>query len=146
MNTTALTDPNVTYSINPEFLEVVQTYLTTLSVDDTAEALAISKEDVIDCLKNKEVKTFINTVFLEQGYMNRFKLAGLLNTIIESKLEEAEESGIYTNKDLLEILTLVHKIQMDYAKMEQVSVKQTNVQVNNYNNLGSLIDRIVSGV
>jgi hypothetical protein len=75
-------------------------------------------------------------------------LVGLLNKIIDSKLTEAEETGIYSNKDLLDILQTLHKINMDHEKLnaEKSPSKQTNVQVNNYGeNLSSLLDRLVRG-
>lgn len=146
--TTAITNPNETFRLNPEALEFVETYLSCLDVDQTANVLGINRETAVDLLKQKEVQRFMDTVFMEQGYMNRFKLSSILEKVIESKLEEAEETGIYSGKDLIDILTLVHKIQMDHAKVhrEQAPSKQTNVQVNNYgDNLGNLIDRIVKG-
>lgn len=136
--------------INPEALEFVQNYLSCLNIDEAAEMTGISHQDAVEFLKNKEVKRFVDTVFLEQGYLNRFKLVGILDKIVESKLQEAEETGVYSGKDLIDILTLIHKIGMDHAKIAQdpnnTPSKQTNVQVNNYgDNLGSLIDRIVKG-
>lgn len=136
------------YALSPEALEFTEVYLQTLDVDQTAKALEISKEQAVSILNKREVKRFIDTVFMEQGYMNRFKLMGILDEVINSKLEEARETEVYSNKDLLEVLTLAHKIQMDHAKnhREAAPGKQTNVQVNNYgDNLGSLLDRIIKG-
>lgn len=146
--TTALTNPEESYRLNPEALAFVEVYMSNLSLDETAQELQISKEDAAGYLKQKEVQRFMDTIFIEQGYMNRFKLTGLLETVIQSKLEEAEETGVYTGKDLIEILQFMYKIQSDHVKREEEKSpsKQTNVQVNNYgDNLGSLIDRIVKG-
>lgn len=145
--TTALTNPDENYKLNPEALEFVEVYLSTLNLNETANALSISREDAAGYLRQKEVQRFMDTIFMEQGYVNRFKLTSLLDTVIESKLEEAEETGVYSGKDLIDILTLMHKIQMDHHKVQETGPsKQTNVQVNNYgDNLGSLIDRIVKG-
>lgn len=146
--TTALTNPDESYRLNPEALAFVEVYMTNLDLGETAQALQISKEDAAGLLRQKEVQRFMDTVFIEQGYLNRFKLTGLLETVIQSKLEEAEETGVYTGKDLLDILQFMYKIQSDHVKREEEKgpSKQTNVQVNNYgDNLGSLIDRIVKG-
>lgn len=145
--TTALTNPDEQYRINPEALAFVETYLSTLSVDETAKTLQISREEAVSYLKQKEVQRFMDTVFMEQGYMNRFKLTALVDKVIESKLEEAEETGVYSGKDLMDVLEFMHKMQTDHAKRQDNSPsKQTNVQVNNYgDNLGGLIDRIVKG-
>lgn len=147
--TTALTHPDDTYKLNPEALDFVQTYLSCLNVSEAAETLGITKEEATKYLNQREVKRFMDTIFMEQGYMNRFKLSGILETVIQSKLEEAEETGVYTGKDLVDVLTLMHKIQMDHSKLakEVAPVSQKNVQVNNYGdgNLGSLIEQIVKG-
>ena len=145
---TALTDPDQIFKLNPEVLDFVQNYLSCLNIDEAASMQGISREEAVACLNNKEVKRFMNTIFMEQGYMNRFKLVGLLETVIQSKLEEAEETGVYTGKDLVDILTLMHKIQMDHHKAESAKVAETqnNVQVNNYgDNLSGLIEKIVKG-
>lgn len=146
--TTAIANPSETFRLNPEALEFVEVYLQNLDLDQTANSLGIPRETAVELIKQKEVQRFMDTIFMEQGYMNRFKLSGILEKVIESKLEEAEESGVYTGKDLIDVITLLHKMQMDHAKIQRDSApaKQTNVQVNNYgDNLGSLIDRIVKG-
>lgn len=131
--------------IDPESLAFVDVYLRHLDINETAEELNLSTTEVVDMLKKPEIKRFIDNVFIEQGYLNKFKLVSILDRIIESKLEEAEESGVYSGKDLVEILTLMHKIHMDHSK-QNVPSTQTNVQVNNnYGNLGTLIERIVNG-
>lgn len=135
-------------TISPEALEFTNTYLTTLDLEITAQELGISLEQASNYIEKAEVKKFINTVFLEQGYMNKFKITSLLEKIIVSKLEEAEETGIYSNKDLMEIVKLLHTIHMDHSKAERENSpsKQTNVQVNNYgDNLSSLVDRVIQG-
>lgn len=146
---TALMSPDQTYKINPEALEFVQTYLSCLDLDEAANQLNITKDEASYFLNQKEVKRFIDTVFLEQGYMNRFKLSSILEDVIKSKLEEAAETGIYSGKDLIDILKFMHTMHMDHAKLMVEGPKnQTNVQVNNSfggDNLGSLIDRIIRG-
>lgn len=144
--------PDEKYKINPESLEVTNVYLSCLSVDETAKTLGIAPDVVSQHLAKPEVERFIATVFLDKGYANQFKLQGLMDEIIASKLEEAEVSEVYTNKDLLDVLALQHKMRMDYInkliKLEEVRNKtpanQTNVQVNSYgDNFSSLLDRII---
>jgi hypothetical protein len=145
MTELATISSEVQYKLSPEHLHFAQTYLSCLSLSETAKTLHISDSDASELYNNREVKKFIDTVFLQQGYLNRFKLVGLLNKIIDSKLTEAEETGIYSNKDLLDIIQTLHKINMDHEKIN-VPSKQTNVQVNNYGeNLSSLLDRLVRG-
>ena len=149
--TQAIAQTTQSFKLSPEALEFTNVYLSCLDISETAKELGISREEAAGFLRKKEVKKFIDTVYMEQGYMNRFKLSAVLDKIIESKLAEALETEVYTGKDLLEVLTLAHKIQMDQAKIqkEEAPTRQTNVQVNNNNsfgeNLGSLIDRVIQG-
>lgn len=143
-----LTNPEEKYKLSPEALEFTEVYLQNFDLASTAETLGISKQEASTYLGKREVKRFIDTVFMEQGYLNRFKLVGLLETIIESKLEEAVESGIYTGKDLLEVIKLLSDIRKDEMKSnrEEAGPKvQVNTQNNYGDNLSSLIDKLVKG-
>lgn len=133
-------NPQESYKLSPEALEFTQVYLSNLNIRETANILDISIDEVNTFLRKKEVKRFLDNVFLEQGYTSRFKIKDVLTTIVESKLEEAEETGVYTGKDLLDVL----KMLMDLRKQEtpQEAPQQTNVQINN--NLSSLISDLVN--
>jgi molybdenum cofactor biosynthesis enzyme len=59
--------------------------------------------------------------------------------MINSKLEEAQETGVYSSKDLADLLQMAHKMRMDEIKalteLEKVQSSntirnQTNVQIN----------------
>lgn len=143
-------NPEESYKLSPEALAFIDVYLQTFDLEETAQALEISKEEASTFVRKKEVKRFLDNVFFDQGYTSRFKLKDTLTKIIDSKLEEAEETGIYSNKDLAELL----KLMIDFRKSEIALIqaenegikKQTNVQVNNnYSNLNSLISDLVEG-
>ena len=144
-------NPVAEYKLSPEALQISETYLSCLSVEETAKQLGIEKEEVTHFLNKKEVKRFLDTIWLEQGYRNRHKLGDLLDTIVESKLEEAEETGLYTNKDLLDVIVTIHKLRIEELKVMKDIEKigsQTNVQINDASassNLGKLIDDLVNG-
>lgn len=145
--TTQTTDEE--FTLNPEVLEVAETYLKTMSTKETADLLEMDQETVIRTLAKKEVKRFVDSVFMELGYNNRFKLHDIMDKIIESKLEEAEETEVYTGKDLADILMMKHKMRMDELKAEielekaKGPGKQVNIQQNNYgDNLTDLISRL----
>lgn len=115
----------------PEWLEVANSYLITRSAQSTADNLAIPLHTVIECLARKDVRDYLNQIYLDTGYRNRDRLGQVLDKMIDAKLEEAEETGIYTSKDLLEIIALVHKMRMEELKNAPVEIKQqTNVQIN----------------
>ena len=89
-------------------------------------------------LAKREVKAYIDQVYLDTGYRNRFKLEETLDVLIDKKLEEADESEIYSSKDLADLLSMAHKMRMDelkaQAEIEKAkasSIKtQNNVQIN----------------
>lgn len=131
------------FKLDPEALEFTDTYLSTLDLRDTCQQLGITEEDGAEFLRKKEVKRFIDAAFLEQGYMNRFKIVDLMNKAIDSKIEEAEESGMFGKESIMEMLKFMHQMRLDEMKMSQTTQKVTNVQNNNYgSNLGGLLDRI----
>ena len=86
-------------NIAPENLEIANSYLSTGSAIKTAEQLAITPDKVMDVIEKREVKAYIDGVYLDQGYRNRFRLAELLDEVIEHKIEEARESDVYSTKD-----------------------------------------------
>lgn len=132
------------FKLAPELLEFTDVYLSTLDLRESCRQLGIPEEQGAEYLKKKEVKRFIDTVFEEQGYTNRFKIKDILEKAVLSKLEEAEETGIYTKYDLLDILKMLDGLRKDSVKESSTTPnKQTNVQVNSYgSNLGDLLSKI----
>jgi phage terminase small subunit len=139
--------------ISPEALTVANTYLATSSILKTSEQLSMPTHKVSDFLQKREVKKYIDTVYMDTGFRNRSNIAEVLDTMIEGKLQEALESDMYTKKDLADLLALAHKIRMDEAKLQNESntynVKnQTNIQVNDnpydaQGNYGKLLKNIL---
>jgi hypothetical protein len=87
---------------------------------------------------------------MDLGYRNKFKLAALLDEVIENKLAEARESEMYSSKDLADLIALSHKMRMDEIKAEQQSTtikQQTNVQINEtpfgHGNYGKLMEKLL---
>ena len=148
----------IAVKMSPEGLEVANAYLELGNVPAVCARLKISENDVSEFLAKREVKNYIDTVFLDTGYRNRFKIASTLDNIIEQKLEEAEESQVYTSKDLADLLQMAHKMRMDEIKaqadLEKASASniknQTNVQINDgvpfgQGNYGKLMDKLLNG-
>lgn len=137
-------------TISPEGLELANAYLTYGSLKEAASSLAISPEKAAEILDRREVRSYIDQVYLDLGYRNRFRLANLLDEIIEKKLEEAQESDMYTSKDLVDLISLAHKMRQDELKMQQqqTTIKnQTNVQINEtpfgQGNYGALMQKLL---
>lgn len=133
--------------ISPEALEVAKTYLVTQDSKETALSLNITPEEVSYYLRKPEVKRFIDTIFLEQGYMNKNKLQAIMDKLFDLKVEEMEEAEIGTNKDILDLVALQHKMRMEELKLlkeTQAPIKnQVNIQNNLENNYSSLMNRLI---
>jgi len=146
---------NEVVKMSPEGLEVANSYLQCGSAQKVATLLALDESTVTDILNKREVKQYIDQVYLDTGYRNRFKLAEALDTLIEEKFEEAKETEIYTQKDLADLLSLAHKMRMDELKAQADLEKaraapiksQTNVQINELpfgqGNYGKLMEKLL---
>jgi len=140
-------------TISPEGLELANAYLSFGSLKEAASSLAISPDKAAEILDRREVRSYIDQVYLDLGYRNRFRLGSLLDEIIEKKFEEAQESDMYTSKDLVDLIQLAHKMRMDElkAQQQQTTIKnQTNVQINEtpfgQGNYGKLMTKLLGGI
>ena len=133
------TTPAEAIAISPEGLEVANCYLQTPNIDEVSSTLGISKELVTQILATREVKQYIDSVFLNTGFNNRFVLRDLMDTIIKRKLKEMDEADTGSNKDITELLALSHKMTMEQLdkelKLEALKLAnapkvQTNIQIN----------------
>ncbi len=104
----------------PENLELANAYLSSGNALTAAAHMGISPDKVYEVLEKSEVKDYINSVYLDQGYRNRFRLAELLDEVIENKLVEARDSDTYSSKDLVDIIALAHKMSEDHRKTSVV--------------------------
>ena len=145
-------------TISPEGMEVANSYLTLGNIKGVCEYLSVSENKVVDILNRREVKKYIDTVYLDTGYRNKNNIGTLLDEMIQSKLEEAQESGVYSSKDLADLLQMAHRMRMDeikaQAELEKASASsirnQTNVQINEgvpfgEGNYGKLMDKLLNG-
>ena len=142
--------------MSPEGLEIANAYLELGDTNSVCQRLGVDENTVQEYLGKREIKQYIDQVYLDTGYRNRFKLANTLDDIIEKKLEEADESQIYTNKDLADLLQMAHKMRMDeikaMAELEKAKASniknQTNVQINELpfgqGNYGKLMEKLLN--
>ena len=91
--------------ISPEGLEVANAYLELGNIPAVCSRLSIDESEVSETLAKREVKGYIDQVYLDTGYRNRFKLASALDDLIDRKMEEAEESGY-----ILKLVTKLSKV------------------------------------
>jgi len=145
-------------TISPEGLEIANSYLQFGDIRGVCQHLQVSEDRVVEALNKREVKKYIDTVYLDMGFRNKNNIATALDEIIQSKLEEAQETGMYSNKDLADLLQMAHKMRMDEIKAQTDAEKattsirtQNNVQINDgslpfgQGNYGKLMDKLLNG-
>ena len=145
--------PAEVLEISPEALEVANCYLQTQSAAAVAAALDIPESSVASILARREVKAYIDQVFFDTGFNNRFKMRKAMDAIISKKFQELDEAGVGSGKDILEILALSHKMtmeimdrQLQLEKLRDTGVRtQTNIQINDSSsNYANLISKLVN--
>jgi hypothetical protein len=127
--------------MSPEGLEIANTYLEQGNIPAVCSKLGVSESEVSEILNKREIKQYIDTVFLDTGYRHRFKISETLDMLIEKKLEESEETEIYTNKDMADLLQMAHKMRIEEIKaqteMEKAKAQVVKTQVNIQDNSGT---------
>ena len=146
-------------TISPEGLEIANSYLQFGNIRGVCQHLQVEENKVVEALNKREVKKYIDTVYLDMGFRNKNNIASALDEMIQSKLEEAQETGMYSNKDLADLLQMAHRMRMDEIKAQAEAEKasttnirnQTNVQINDgslpfgQGNYGKLMDKLLNG-
>ena len=78
--------------ISPEGLEIANSYLQFGNIRAVSEHLCVPAETVAECLNKRDVKRYVDTVYLDLGYRNKNQIGTVLDEMIASKLEEAQEA------------------------------------------------------
>lgn len=147
--------PAEVLEISPEALEVANCYLQTQSAKQVADQLELPVELVSKTLAKREVRAYIDQVFFDTGFNNRFRMREAMDAIIQRKFQELDEAEIGSSKDILDILALSHKMtmetldkQLELEKLRQQNIKsQVNVQINDQtggSNYGNLIEKLIT--
>jgi orotate phosphoribosyltransferase-like protein len=143
--------------IAPEALEVANCYLQVNDARKVAQELDLDVETVTSILQRREVKTYIDSVFMDSGYNNRFLMRRAMDALIKQKFSELEEAGTGSQKDISELLALSHKMSMDLLdkeiQLEKIRAgtapsKQVNVQINeglDGSKYSKLVQQLITG-
>lgn len=150
--------PAETLQISPEALEVANCYLQLNDVRAVASELDLDPETVAGYLSRREVRGYIDHVFMDTGYNNRFLMRRAMDALIKQKFQELEEAGTGSTKDISELLQLSHKMSMDLLDREIAleklrsgpsgPQKQVNVQINeglDGSKYSQLVQRLITG-
>ena len=149
--------PAETVRISPEALEVANAYLQLNDARAVAQELDLDPEVVTNLLARREVKSYIDSVFFDSGYNNRFLMRRAMDALIKQKFSELEESQTGSTKDIAELLQMSHKMSMDLldreialekARVATGPQKQVNVQINeglDGSKYSQLVQKLITG-
>ena len=149
--------PAETLQIAPEALEVANAYLQLQDAQKVAHELDLTPDLVAEILRRREVRAYIDTVFMDTGFNNRFQMRAAMDALIKQKFTELHEAGTGSTKDISELLALSHKMSMDLLdreiQLEKLRSgtgpqKQVNVQINeglDGSKYSQLVSRLISG-
>lgn len=135
--------------IAPEWLAIANIYLERGSIQAVADALNLPKHTVTETLARKDVRRYLDNVYLDLGYRNRDNIAKAMDKIIQIKIDEMDESEMGSSKDIADLLMMAHKMRMDEIKAQRESgdsiKNQTNVQINNPGgeNYGAFMEKLL---
>lgn len=149
------TTPAEVLDISPESLEIANCYLQNQDAADVASVLNIPQTLVTQTLQRKDVRAYIDQVFFDVGFNNRFKMRAAMDAIIKKKFQDMEEADVGSSKDIVEILALSHKMSMELLarqiELEKIqstnNIKnQVNLQINGSDGskYGQLINQLVN--
>jgi hypothetical protein len=150
--------PASTVQIAPEALEVANCYLQVQDARRVADELDLTPDLVTEILSRREVKAYIDHVFMDTGFNNKFEMRAAMDALIKQKFQELHEAGTGSTKDIAELLQISHKMSMDLLdreiQLEKLRAspsgpqKQVNVQINeglDGSKYSSLISKLISG-
>lgn len=122
-----------TPALDPVFLSIANDYLSGKSVSEMSDEYGLPADRITSVLEKKEVKSYVDTVYATQGYLNRVKRIDLINRVIEQKMQDALETGVLSKKDLLDWLKLLN--DMESTAKPKATGPAVAIQVNNYEKL-----------
>ena len=143
--------------IQPEAMEVVEAYLRNdRDVNRTAEDLNTTPTVISDLINKREVRSYLDHLFMESGYRNREKFFDVLDNILDSKIEELEEAEMGSSMDIMDIMKIYHGMKIKELelsiKLQELQLSKgpsagtiNNVQINNSSGYDKLLDRIITG-
>ena len=149
--------PAETLAIAPESLEVANCYLQLQDARKVADELDLPITLVTEILSRREVKSYVDHVFMDTGFNNRFEMRAAMDALIKKKFQEMHEADVGSTKDISELLALSHKMSMDLldreiqlekARQSSAPQRQVNVQINeglDGSKYSHLINRLLTG-
>jgi hypothetical protein len=121
--------------IDPQHMVVANEMLCGKSIPQISEITGLSNDQVTAIAERSEVRRYVDAVYMSQGYLNRVRRMQVINRVIDEKLTEAAETGVYSKRDLLEWLKLLNDMDRDSRPKAPTTAVQVNNHTNNYSTL-----------
>jgi len=112
------------------YIMLAEDRLAGMSMPDVAMKYSMSPSEVVETLDLPEVSKYMQQTISELGYNSKVKRAELIERVIEAKIVEAEESQVWSRKDLAELI----KLAQDEAKLVSPAVPKVQITKNEQNN------------
>lgn len=121
--------------VDPKHLILANELLSGKSIPQIAEEYGLTNDQVTAVVDRGEVKRYIDSVYMSQGYLHRSRRLQIINEVIDEKMAEARETGVFSKRDLLEWLKLLNDMERDSRPKTPTTAVQVNNQTNNYSTL-----------
>ena len=121
--------------IDPQHMVIANEMLCGKSIPQISELTGLSNDQVTAIAERSEVRRYVDAVYMSQGYLNRVRRMQVINKVIDEKLAEAADTGVYSKRDLLEWLKLLNDMDRDSRPKAPTTAVQVNNHTNNYTNL-----------
>lgn len=144
--------------MQPEAMEVVEAYLRNdRDVNRAAEDLNTTPTVISDLINKREVRSYLDHLFMESGYRNREKFFDILDNVLEAKMEELDEAQMSSSMDIMDIMKIYHSMKIKELELSiklqelqqggkgQNAKTINNLQINNSSGYDNLLSRIISG-
>jgi hypothetical protein len=121
--------------LDPQHLVIANEMLSGKSITQISELTGLSCDQVTAVAERNEIKRYVDAVYMSQGYLNRVRRMNVINQVIDEKLREAAETGVFSKRDLLDWLKLLNDMDRDARPKAPTTAVQVNNQTNNYSSL-----------
>lgn len=121
--------------VDPKHLILANELLSGKSITQISEEYGLTSDQVTAVVERGEVKRYIDSVYMSQGYLHRSRRMRIINEVIDEKLAEARDTGVFSKRDLLDWLKLLNDMEKDVRPKNPTTAVQVNNQTNNYSTL-----------
>ena len=121
--------------LDPQHLVVANEILSGKSIPQISEMTGLSNDQVTAIAERGEIKRYVDSVYMSQGYLNRVRRMQVINRVIDEKMAEAAETGVFSKRDLLDWLKLLNDMDRDSRPKAPTTAVQVNNHTNNYSSL-----------